>query len=164
MNNTRGKFSILVDHILQGFHRFLSCFEFFVRVVACVRLCVCVCVCVCFCVCFCMCFCVYVCVSVWVRVCACAYIIVGSKSVLYLFSSSFSQSYTKFVKNRSWWAIEQNKLIKKFSKLYYDHLGAIEIIRDTFLALFWHPPPPMWDFTFSNNCFLRPLDTLQWNE
>ena len=37
-------------------------------------------------------------------------------------------------------------------------LGAIQIIRDTFLI------PPMWHFTFLNNCFLWLLGTGVWNE
>jgi len=39
------------------------------------------------------------------------------------------------------------------SKIMVVYLGAIQIIRDTFFALFWPPPPPMWYFIFRNNSF-----------
>ena len=65
--------------------------------------------------------------------------------------TSFSKKFKSYITNiRSIEKKMKNIIIEKA-------LGAIQIIRDTFLALFWHPPPSPVTFHFFNNCFLRLL-------
>ncbi len=50
-------------------------------------------------------------------------------------------------------------ILDKFRPIFYQFdLRAIQIIRDTFLAIFWPPtptPPPVWHFSFLNHWVLK---------